>query len=246
MAVPLQTETTVQYLEQGGPVRLAEHSLDPRQLAAALLAAVRGTSVELREGAGEIELEKLRADYVVHANGAWFRNVVSRLGGVTPGGIVPVKGQMLRVRLPPELRDLQEVHRSEEVYIVPRTCGPQAGTALIGATVEAAGFDTTTHAADLAELRAKGATLMPALGEENAAPQLEAWAGLRPAAADRLPVIGGSGGQYVATGHFRDGILLAPATAVVLADLIEGRTPSIALAAFSPSRFAEQPAHPLR
>jgi glycine oxidase len=144
---------------------------------------------------------------------------------------------MLRVQLP---SPLTEVHRSEHIYIVPRTLGPQAGTALIGATIEDAGFDTTTHPADLATLRARAAELLPALASESNAPQLEAWAGLRPFTPDELPLLGAlpfSPREFAATGHFRNGILLAPATAHVMADLLENKSPTIDLAPFSPTRF---------
>jgi len=148
---------------------------------------------------------------------------------------------MLRVQLPPGLQGLREVHRSDEIYIVPRTLGPQAGTALIGATIEDAGFDTSTHPRDLTHLRALAANLLPALADESSAPQLEAWAGLRPHTPDRLPLLGpvepGSR-HFLATGHYRNGILLAPATAVILADLIEAKPSNLDLTSFSPSRFA--------
>jgi glycine oxidase len=109
---------------------------------------------------------------------------------------------------------------------------------LIGATVEDAGFDTATHAADLARLRALAAEMLPALRDEKGAPMIEAWAGLRPAAPDMLPVIGRDGDVLWAAGHFRNGILLAPATAQIVADLIEGKEPVVKLDAFAPKRFS--------
>jgi glycine oxidase len=145
---------------------------------------------------------------------------------------------MLRVALPPSLRDLREVHRSEHIYIVPRTQGPQAGSALIGATVEDAGFDKTVYDADLKQLRAQAAEFLPALASEADAPTLEAWAGLRPATPDSLPILGNIEGAILATGHFRNGILLAPATAVIVADLIEGKQPATNISAFAPQRFS--------
>lgn len=234
--VPFQTSITQQYVADG-VVRMNEHSLDPRQLGDALLAAVRSTSIDLREHVGELEVaddedrihvrdlhgDALSAPWLVHATGAWFR----------PGNLVqPRKGQMLRVRY-----DGTEVHRSEHVYIVPRTSGPQAGTALIGATLEAAGFDTTTDSASLARLQELAAQLVPAIAE---APIVESWAGLRPATPDNLPLLGPlpySSREIAATGHFRNGILLAPVTAHLLADLLEGK-PAEELVPFLPSRFS--------
>jgi len=146
---------------------------------------------------------------------------------------------MLRVRLP---FPLNVVHRSERVYIVPRTLGPQAGTALIGATVEDAGFDTSVRSEDLNALRALAAELLPEFASASAAPLVEAWAGLRPTTLDGLPIVGAcmQRGRFVATGHYRNGILQAPGTAVIMADLLEGKSPAIDTSALSPLRFVLQ------
>jgi len=226
LTVPIQTHTTLQYSPGGSITTLAEQSLDPRQLAAALLAAVRATSIDLREHSVFRTAYETSTSPLILTTGAW-----------SPAPIVPHKGQMLRVQLPQTLR-LHEVHRSDDIYIVPRTQGPQAGTALIGATDEDAGFDTTTYAATLAHLRALAAKLIPQLASETDAPQLEAWAGLRPATPDGLPLIGRlATNTFLANGHYRNGILLAPATASILADLLESKSPTIDLAPFSPERF---------
>jgi len=241
LAVPFQTDTTIQYMPDGSVQRLVEHSLDPRQLAPALLAAVRVTSIDLREhtellSISETNQNALRIESsngelspakLIRTQGAWARLQVR-----------PVKGQMLRVQLPATL-PLREVHRTEHIYIVPRTQGPQAGTALIGATVENAGFDTVLHPESLGHLRSLAAELLPSLANEAAAPQVEAWAGLRPATTDSLPILDAhTPSQFLAIGHFRNGILLAPATAAVMADLIEGKSPATNLAPFAASRFA--------
>jgi glycine oxidase len=243
IAVPYQTSLTHQYLPDGSVTQLQEHSLDPRQLAAALLAAVRATNIDLRE---HTEVRNLAEADHRHLH------IETNTGDFTPGYFIqtrgawhapytrPTKGQMLRVQLPAAL-PLTEVHRAEHIYIVPRTTGPQAGSALLGATVEDAGFDLTTHPASLAHLRTLAAKLIPELASETLSPSLEAWAGLRPGTADHLPLIGprepGSP-HLIATGHFRNGILLAPATAVVVADLLENKTPPIDAQPFNPTRFA--------
>jgi glycine oxidase len=244
IAVPFQTKTALQYATDGTIARLAERSIDPRQLAAAMVAAVQATSIRLLEQTEVVEVaeetggvvlrfgegQEMTARDVVYAVGAWSGR---------RGGVLPRKGQMLRVQLPLELH---EVHRSEDVYVVPRTLGQQAGTALIGATVEDAGFDTTVHADDLARLRALAAKLVTELGAEENAPLVEAWAGLRPATRDGLPVLGACAGRhrFIASGHYRNGILLAPATAKVVADLIANDPPAIDLSAFSAGRFGEK------
>ena len=245
LPVPYQTTSTLQYLDDGTTLRLAERSIDPRQLAAAAIQAVRSSEIQFLEHTGRIEISehsggisiqpqhgpRIETTRVIHASGAWFSGRPA---------IRPRKGQMLRVQIPAAL-DLPEVHRSSSIYVVPRTQGPQAGTALIGATDEDAGFDLHTSPRDLEELRRRAATLLPALANSSTAPQVEAWAGLRPAAADGLPLLGrlpGSSRQWMAAGHYRNGILLAPGTAVALADLLEDKPPAVDLAPFDPARLA--------
>jgi glycine oxidase len=260
IAVSFQTETTVQYMADGTTMRLAEHSIDPRQLAAALLAAVKATPIRLLEQTRIATVEDtlhgmqvrlstgvaIASRAVIYAAGAWTSEVMTALHGDAVS-IAPRKGQMLRVRLPAALA-LNEVHRSERIYIVPRTHGPQAGTALIGATVENAGFDTTVRTEDLDGLRALAAELLPEFASATEAPLVESWAGLRPATPDALPVLGACAhvGQFIASGHYRNGILQAPATALVLADLLEGRPPSVDITALSPERFARASVSPRR
>jgi len=251
IAVPFQTESTLQYAADGNVTLLAERSLDPRQLAAAVSASVRATPIQLLE---ETEIEsisqsldslsiltttglKLETPRLVYATGAWTHAAIKDDFG-SPIPIAPRKGQMLRVKLPPTLQ-LDQVHRNEHIYIVPRTTGPQAGTALIGATIEDAGFNTSVHPADLAHLRTLASDVLPELASETNAPLLEAWAGLRPVTPDTLPILAASpdGRRFIATGHYRNGVLLAPATAAVMADLLTGKTPQIDLTPFSAQRF---------
>jgi glycine oxidase len=232
LSVPIQTKVTIQHTS-GGTERLDEDSLDPRQLAPALLAAVRSAGIDLREDCEVVDIARLPGHTFIIAAGAFSDGVHFDMD--IP--VTPRKGQMLRAALPESLRNLREVHRSEHVYIVPRTQGPQAGSALIGATVEDVGFNITTHPSALAGLRTLAAKLLPTLADERAAPTIESWAGLRPATPDGLPLLGRTGELFIATGHFRNGILLAPATAAILADLIESKPPAVSLSAFAPDRF---------
>jgi glycine oxidase len=265
--VPFQTHTTLQALPPGTPVAaneltpedlahllpaltignhrfllLDEHSLDPRQLAAALFAAVRATAIDLRpntpvlsthSSGNAVEIQTptavLHARQFVDCTGAWA-SATSHLPNIQ---VAPKKGQMLAVALPPSL-PLHVVIRAPGIYIVPRTSGPGAGRAIIGATIEDAGFDKTLHPSDIAHLRTLAAALLPPLAN---APQLDAWAGLRPATPDGLPLLGTLGcNHFIATGHYRDGILLAPATAHLMAQLLLNEPTSIDLAPFSPTR----------
>lgn len=217
-------------------IHLNEHSLDPRQLASTLLAAVRAAGIDLRThtrvfsatsvgDAVEVhtEVATLRAAKFIDCTGAWAARVAPR------------KGQMLAVALPPEL-PLRTVVRTPDIYIVPRAAGPAPIRAIIGATVEDAGFDKTVHAADIARLQSQAASLLPALA---AVAVLDSWSGLRPATPDSLPLLGPAPNcpnQFIAAGHYRNGILLAPATAHVMAQLVTGESPSIDLSAYSPAR----------
>ena len=223
---------------------LDEKSLDPRQLATALLTAVQSTSIRLLPHTTLLATHSSRntvtvntstgaieASAFVDCTGAWASS------GTLP--VIPIKGQMLAVAIPPSL-PFRFTVRTESIYIVPRTCGPNAGRAIIGATIEDAGFDKTVHPSDIAHLRTQASSLLPQLAS---APILESWAGLRPATPDGLPLLGALSSRpnhYIAAGHYRDGILLAPATARVMAQLLSGETPSTDLTPFSPSRYTQK------
>jgi len=223
---------------------IEERSLDPRQLATSLVAAVRATPIDLRihtrvlsaRSVGEsVEVHTsagiLHAAQFVDCTGSWSASTspLARLK------VAPRKGQMLAVSMPPSLR-LKTVVRTPHIYIVPRAAGPDTARTIIGATIEDAGFDKTVHTHDIAHLRDLAARLLPEIAH---AQQLEAWAGLRPSTPDGLPLLGPMPGQphrFLATGHYRNGILLAPATAHVMAQLLTGKGDSLDLSAFSPAR----------
>ena len=123
--------------------------------------------------------------------------------------------------------------RAPEVYLIPRS----DGRILVGTTLEEAGFDKRTDVGTIQRLYRAAVALIPELQNAKI---LEDWAGLRPGTPDALPILGetSTAGYYVATGHFRDGILLAPITAQVMAQVIEGKASTYDLRAFSASRFA--------
>jgi len=212
---------------------LTEDSLDPRQLAAALLTAVANAKVILHAnrpclaaetGANSITIQTptgpIRAEQFVDCTGAWATS--------------PRKGQMLYV-LPPPGFSLNLALRTPDIYIVPRLTGPNAGRLLIGATIEDAGFDTAPRTADIESLRAKASALLPPLAN---APIVESWAGLRPVTPDELPILGRIAPRhFIASGHYRNGILLAPGTAQILADLLTDIPPAIDLSPYAPARF---------
>lgn len=227
-------------------LRLSERSVDPRQLAQSLLAAVHATSIDLhphtpvrivrsKPHAAEVHTSTgtLSAISYIDCTGAW----AASLTRYTHHPVTPKKGQLLAVTIPPSLLPLDLVVRTPDIYIVPRTIGPNSGRAIIGATIEDQGFDKTVHSADIARLLATASRLLPPLATASI---LEAWAGLRPATPDGLPLLGllpRHSHHYLATGHYRNGILLAPATAHVMAQLLSGETPSIDLSPFSPAHM---------
>jgi glycine oxidase len=219
---------------------LDEASVDPRALSTALERAAKHRNADLVTGSPVLSLEldgsKLtgirteRATYhapiVVNCCGAWS----AELSGGPRTPTRPRKGQMLSL-VGGDL--VRHVIRTRDVYLVPRS----DGRLLVGATVEDVGFDKRVVPETIQRLHQAAANLIPQLGECKL---LEAWAGLRPGTPDDLPILGPTTlpGYFAATGHFRAGILLAPITARIIADLITGATPTFDLTPFNPDRFA--------
>jgi glycine oxidase len=232
-------------------VRLAldvpgDHSADPRKLVAALATAVERAGGEIRRGArvsalaadGDrvigVELdtgERVPAPRVVLAAGAWS----SQLAGVPdPVPVRPVKGQIMRLHDPrgPGLLE-RTVRTPQGGYLVPRGDGRY----VLGATVEERGYDTAPTAGGVFELVRDLSEVIPGVLELELD---EVAAGLRPGSPDNVPSIGPGGleGLVWATGHYRNGILLAPLTATLVADLLTGEEPPDWAAACDPRRFA--------
>lgn len=167
------------------------------------------------------------AKTVVLAAGAWTGEALAPLGIAL--AVKPVKGQVLLAQGEPGL--LGPIVEGGDTYLVPRA----DGKILVGATLEDAGFDKSVTLEGAGGLASRAAALLPALAR---LPLVASWAGLRPSTPDRLPYIGPTAmeGLVVATGHFRNGILLAPVTAELVAEILTGRPPSIPLAPFDPAR----------
>jgi glycine oxidase len=227
---------TVRALEPGlskectGAIHVPDDAqVDPRRVVAAL-EAVLGEAI--RPHADVVELHAdvvtladgthISAERVVLAAGAWSaRRLARRLP------VRPVKGQTVRLRGPaPATR----IVRSEQVYVVPRA----TGETVVGATIEEAGFDTavTEHATTL--LLREAVRAVPAVAELEL---VESAASLRPGTPDDCPLIGEWEGLLVAGGHYRNGILLAPVTADVIAALLVGEPPPVDIEPFDPARF---------
>ena len=220
-------------LPQGHPpFFVQEDSVDPQLLMQAALAAAANQAVEIRghtavdgiqAGGAEVDVmcgkDRFSARTVVDCRGAW-----------SGAPVKPRKGQMLYVQ--PESNALQHVLRAPDVYVVPRS----TGKILIGATVEDVGYDKSVNPSAIHDLLTAASRYVPEL---SSAPITQSWAGLRPGTPDDLPIIGpAEPGLFIASGHFRNGILLAPVTARVMANLVQGRPSPLDLSAFSPLRFA--------
>lgn len=128
---------------------------------------------------------------------------------------------------------LKHVIRTPEIYLIPRS----DGRILVGTTVEDAGFDKRTDPATIQHFHRSAIAMVPELQNARI---LEDWAGLRPGTPDGLPILGitSTPGYFVAAGHFRDGILLAPITAQIMAEIMNDERPAFDMTPFSPQRFA--------
>ncbi|MBB1259343.1 glycine oxidase ThiO [Streptomyces alkaliterrae] len=230
-----------------------DHQVDPRLLVDALLRAAERAGVEfvrvraerLRTGGGRAtgvvlaDRRELAADQVVLAGGSES----GRLAGLPPEvvpSVRPVKGQVLRLRMPSGAaygrflsRTVRAVVRGGALYLVPR----ESGELVVGATSEELGWDTTVTAGGVYELLRDAHELVPGITE---LPLVETCAGLRPCSPDNAPMLGATAlpGLLLATGHHRNGVLLAPVTGDALAAaLVDGELPPVA-APFTPLRFA--------
>jgi glycine oxidase len=224
-----------------------DHWLNNQRLVLAYAQAAAAAGVELKTGcnvsrlvveAGKVrglvtEGERVEGDAILLAAGAWSGELMAALG--TSLRIEPRRGQMIALaHVPPVVTHC--VHG--EVYMAPRP----SGELLIGATVERAGFQRAVTAEGISGLLRGAIELVPSLRD---LPIARTWCGFRPWAPDSLPVLGpwpGIEGLFVATGHFRNGILLAPITARLMTEWITGKEPSLAVKDFLPDRFVRRPA----
>jgi glycine oxidase len=258
LPIPLRTSLTHQGIHTSSPtphptipglvpgpysfIALDEQSLDPRDLCRALPLAAQAAGVTLYEHTRVEHIEpsgahvqlttshgQFTAPHYIHCCGAWSGTPAFQRLALP---VEPRKGQILTITLPPSAPKLTSVLRTPEIYLVPRG----ENRIVVGATVEHAGFDRTITAQATATLLATAAALWPPIlaGEVT-----DCWTGLRPATPDNLPILGQlAPGLWIATGHFRNGILLAPGTARVLAQSILGQPPAVDLEPFSAARFA--------
>lgn len=171
--------------------------------------------------------EVIALDTVVTA-GAWSAEVLSTLG--IRVAVRPIRGQMALLEAPPDL--VRRTLLWGDRYVVPRV----DGRLLVGSTMEDAGFDARATAQGIAGLLAEATAVAPGLAD---LPLARVWAGLRPATPDRMPYLGRPAetqGLILATGHHRNGILLAPTTAALVTDMVAGRSAGVDLSPFRAER----------
>ncbi len=225
--------------------------VDNRKLVAALKLACASAGVDIQEHrpvrrilltdgcAVGVELAdgtEHRGDTVVLAAGAWSRGIEGLPSALRPP-VRPVKGQMIALQMDPAAPLVTHVVWGPKVYMTPRL----DGRLILGATVEEKGFDATITAGAVLALLEAAWRVFPAIEE---LPVAEMWAGHRPGSRDDAPILGYGpvGGLVYATGHHRNGILLAPITADAIARLVLDGTMDPVIAPFGLDRFAPAPA----
>jgi glycine oxidase len=219
--------------------------VDNRRLVSALAGSVDHYGVQVLDGVTvesillendcvqgvETSVGRIAAPIVVLANGAWVSFLLPPNKRLPDVRIEPVRGQMLCYEASPRIA--RHVIYSPRGYVIPRL----DGRLLAGATTEHTGFEKRVTAEGVNTVTANAIEIVPVIGSLALR---ESWSGLRPRAADDLPVLGECAevkGLYFAAGHYRNGILLTPVTGELIADEILSGTAPRMLAAFSPDRF---------
>jgi glycine oxidase len=222
-----------------------ECSIEPRPLTAAVLGAATAAGVTLLPRTEVVSLaldgkkcigvktsagETIHASQVVLAAGCWSSQI---LNAVPYAPTVPMRGQMIALRH--SGTPIRNVLRSERGYIVPRgRMSPQ--TVILGSTIENVGYEKCVTSGGLEKILAAANALVPELAKAEV---IETWSGLRPGTPDQLPILGPADidGLVFATGHYRNGILLAPITAKLVGEWIAEKKTSMEWETFSPLRF---------
>ena len=226
---------------RGGLLLAGQGRVAPADFTSAMVAAARRAGAVVTAGAPVSRLTRRSGGYEVHAGGmrveadvvvmsagSWVGRI--DIGEPMSPGVRPIRGQVLLLR--PRLPVTSRILWGPRCYLVPRA----DGCLLVGATVEDVGFDESTTIAGLSGLMRAAIELVPALAD---AALVEVRAGLRPVTRDELPVIGaraGEPGLVYAAGHYRNGALLAPITARIVADAILDGRRHPALDALGPDR----------
>ncbi len=223
-----------------------ECSIEPRSLGAAVIASAASAGASIFPGTHVASLildgkkcagvktssgEVFHAAQVVLAAGCWTSQIS---GAAQYAPTAPVLGQMVALRYAG--KPIRHVLRSERCYVVPRGAqSPQ--TVVLGSTLENAGYEKLVTSGGLEKILSGANALIPELAKAEI---IETWSGLRPGTPDQLPILGpvDIDGLVFATGHYRNGILLAPVTAKLIGEWIADGKTSPAWDVFSPMRFS--------
>ncbi len=220
--------------QQGSAFFVQEDSVDPRLLMQAATMAARNQGISIQRNSEVTALRSARGSVEVMAGGTSYaaQSAVNCMGAWAGAPVKPRKGQIFSL-FPFRKNLLQHCVLAPDVYLVPRS----SGRIVIGATVEDVGYDRTVEPATIESFHSSAAKLIPELRDLRVE---ERWVGLRPGTPDDLPLIGETDapGVFIAAGHFRNGILLAPATARIMANMLTGKPVGMDISAFSPGRFA--------
>ncbi len=234
-----------------------DHQVDNRRLAQALIIAFQRAGGLLKQdcpvdrmiwknqrvsGVACRNGDTIPADQVIVAAGAWSRRIKGFPSSINLP-IRPVKGQMVALKMDADAPLIRHNIWYRGIYLVPR----RDGRLLVGATVEEMGFDDHVTAGSVYHLLKRAHEILPSTAE---LPLIETWAGLRPASRDNMPILGpvpcedahqnSDSGLIIATGHYRNGILLAPATAAYIADYCLSGRLNPAIATYGPERFSKK------
>jgi len=211
-----------------------EDSVDPGLLMLSLVKTAEMAGIEIKSGITVQEMRWSAKQVEVSTNEGRFtaKAAVNCMGAWSGAPVKPRKGQMLYVH-PSSAGSLEHVVRAPGAYMVPRS----SRKILIGTTVEDVGFDKSVKADTIRSMQHAAARYVPGLASANV---IDRWAGLRPGSPDDLPLIGPTDepNVFLASGLFRNGILLAPAVAELVGDMVTGRAVESDIAPFAPSRFA--------
>jgi len=231
----------------GGLLVAGDHQVDNRLLVDALKQAFLASGGHLREGTGDVAVQTSRrrafgvvsdgiayaADRVIVAAGAWSSLIQGVSADALPP-VRPVKGQMLALEMDAAAPLLNHVLWAPKAYLVPR----RDGRLIIGATTEERGFDPALTAGAMLSLLEAAWRVLPGIEE---LPVVETWVGFRPGSRDDAPILGVCDVEnlILATGHHRNGILLAPVTAEAIASLVLTGTTGPEIAPFAVNRFRD-------
>lgn len=238
-----QQEAALSPKVRGALFVAGDHWVNSQRLVTAYAQAAAVAGVQMRTGSTVTRIlvsdgrargvvaddEEVSGDAILLAAGAWSGQLAASFGGALPVG--PARGQMVALSHVPPL--LMHCVHADDVYLVPRP----SGELLVGATVEHVGFRREVTARGIGGLIAAAVDIVPALGDRAIT---RTWYGFRPWVPDGRPVLGpwpGVSGLFVATAHYRSGIMLAPITARLMAEWILEGVPSIAVTDFLPDRY---------